>query len=289
MTLSRRRFIAGTAAALGGALALDGFRFEPRRLEVTRYDLPIPGLPADLEGLRIAQVTDVHLHGGIHVPARISLESLAEERPDLVLMTGDIIESVDLLDDLTSYAREAQGRLATIATLGNWEHWAHISPGMAESAYHRAGAELLINANRTVRVGNASITIIGLDDPRAGFPSLPTALQGATLGDVNIIMVHAPGYVDQLKRESTPPTHLILSGHTHGGQIRIPPLPALTPKASGRFVAGWYRDTVGPLYVSRGIGTSAVRARLFCPPELPILTLKRDSGVGIPDPGSVES
>ena len=68
---------------------------------------------------------------------------------------------------------------------------------------------------------------------------------------------------------------MILSGHTHGGQIRLPGLTLYTPPGSGRYVSGWYRDTLAPLYVSRGIGTATIRMRFFCPPELPVFTLRR--------------
>ena len=93
--------------------------------------------------------------------------------------------------------------------------------------------------------------------------------------DLRIWLAHAPGFVDQLTNVAAPKPALILSGHTHGGQIRLPALPAICPTGSGRFVAGWYRDTVAPLYVSRGLGTSVIRARLFCPPEITFFTLRR--------------
>jgi hypothetical protein len=84
---------------------------------------------------------------------------------------------------------------------------------------------------------------------------------------------HEPAVVDQLEAQVAPA--MFLSGHTHGGQIRIPGFPALTPFGSGRYVAGWYREARVPLYVARGIGTADVRARFLCPPELPIFRLIR--------------
>jgi predicted MPP superfamily phosphohydrolase len=87
-------------------------------------------------------------------------------------------------------------------------------------------------------------------------------------------ILHAPAYLDAIARAISPPPGLILCGHTHGGQVRVPLLPAPTPGASGRFVAGWYRDALAPIYVSRGIGTSIVPARFRCRPELPIFTLR---------------
>ncbi len=87
-------------------------------------------------------------------------------------------------------------------------------------------------------------------------------------------MIHAPGYVDGVPRDLASRPAAILAGHTHGGQVRLPFYTPYTPTGSGRFVAGWYRDTVAPLYVARGIGTIVIPARFFCPPELPIFTLR---------------
>ena len=98
---------------------------------------------------------------------------------------------------------------------------------------------------------------------------------GVRAGDVSTWVMHGPGYVDTVPRQTAPKPAVILAGHTHGGQIRLPFYTPYTPVGSGRFVAGWYRDTVAPLYVSRGIGTVLVPARLFCPPELPVFTLRR--------------
>jgi len=88
-------------------------------------------------------------------------------------------------------------------------------------------------------------------------------------------VLHAPGYVDKIQPGVVPRPAAIISGHTHGGQVRLPLYTPYTPYGSGRFVAGWYRDTLAPLYVSRGIGTVVLPARLFCPPELPIFTLRK--------------
>ncbi len=274
MPLTRRRFLAAAAGALGAAALADGLLYEPDAVEVTRHDVPVPQLPPALDGLRIACLTDVHLHRGIHSAARAALEQLARERPEVVVLTGDICNHQHDLPDLIAWAREARGTVATFATLGNWEHYARIDRRTAENAYAKAGIELLCNTTAAVRLPGATLTVLGLDDPVAGNPDLPAALAGVDTAEPAIWVLHAPGYVDQVPRTTTPAPALVLAGHTHGGQIRLPFFTPYVPSGSGRFVAGWYRDTVAPLYVSRGIGTIVVRARLFCPPELPIFTLR---------------
>ena len=274
LEFTRRRFL-GAAAGFAAAAALgDGFFVEPTAIEVTRHDLVVPGLAPRLAGLRVACVTDVHLHAGVHAAARATLALLAHERPEIVVLIGDICNTRDDLAQLVSWARDARGTLATFATLGNWEHEAGIDRRTAERAYGQVGVEFLYNSSGRVRVGTAELTVVGIDDPVAGEPNVAAAVRGVDAADPAIWVLHAPGFVDGATRGRFPQPAAILSGHTHGGQIRLPFYTPYTPTGSGRFVAGWYRDTLAPLYVSRGIGTVALPARFCCPPELPIFTLR---------------
>ena len=273
--LTRRKLLSVTLGAAAAAVAGDALLVEPTAIKVTHHDVPVPELPPALEGLRIGCLTDVHLHRGIPRAARAALEHLHRERPEVVVLIGDICNSRDDLANLVAWAREARGTAATFATLGNWEHDAGIDRLTGERAYDRAGVELLYNSTGRLTLGGETLTVVGIDDPVMGEPNLPTALAGVRADDVSIWVLHAPGYVDTVPRQTAPKPAAILAGHTHGGQIRLPFYTPYTPRGSGRFVAGWYRDTVAPLYVSRGIGTIIVQARLFCPPELPVLKLKK--------------
>ena len=275
ISLSRRRFLVGTAGALGAAALGDGFLIEPAAIAVTRLDVPTPDLPHDLDGFTIACVTDVHLHDGMHRAARATLQRLAHERPHLVALIGDICNRRIDLEDLVAFAGRARGTVATVATLGNWEHDAGIDRRTGEKAYGLAGVELLYNSTTRIRVGTAALTVVGIDDPVLGEPDVIAATRGLDSGEPAVWIVHAPGYVDRVSPGTVPRPTAIISGHTHGGQVRLPFYTPYTPSGSGRFVAGWYRDTLAPLYVSRGIGTVAIPARLFCPPELPIFTLRK--------------
>src|SRR2546426_1065716 len=199
ISLSRRQFLLGTAAVAAAALR-DGLLIDPVSIDVTRHDIPIPGLPR--------------------------------------------------------------------------EHDAGIDRATGEKAYGIAGVELLYNSTTRIRVGNASLTVVGIDDPVMGTPDVAAATHGLDEREPCLWVVHAPGYVDTIQQGVVPRPVAVLSGHTHGGQVRLPFYTPYTPHGSGRFVAGWYRDTLAPLYVSRGIGTVVLPARLFCPPELPIFTLR---------------
>jgi predicted MPP superfamily phosphohydrolase len=179
------------------------------------------------------------------------------------------------LDNLEAMMNACRGRLATLAVMGNWEYGAGITATRLARSAERAGAELLFNQHRIVKLGSASLAIVGLDDPRAGHADPGQALAHLPREIPAIWTFHAPGLADRLSRDRYPVPTFIAAGHTHGGQIRLPPIPAVTPPGSGRFVAGWYRDTFAPMYVSRGIGTTEIRARFLCPPEAPLFTLRR--------------
>jgi predicted MPP superfamily phosphohydrolase len=259
MNISRRRFlgVAAGAGALAAGGCADAFLLEPHQVLVSRHEVRVGGLAPALDGLRIAQVTDVHFPFNL-VAAQAALEHLRRERPEIVVLTGDMVERVDALHHLEAFARAARGSIATIATLG----------------YRRAGADLLVNARQEVEVGGASLVVVGLDDPVMGSPDIIRARRGLATGRLEVWLVHAPGFVENPVGQLGASPAVVLAGHTHGGQIRLPLLPPVTPTGSGRFVAGWYRDTFAPLYVSRGIGTTMIHARFLCPPELPIFTLR---------------
>jgi predicted MPP superfamily phosphohydrolase len=272
MKISRRGFLVGVGAT-GAVVALDAFGLEATRVLLSRHDVRIPGLPSGLDGLRLAQVSDVHLPGN-RTAARAALELLHRERPDIVLLTGDMTESLRALDEVRTFAAEARGSLATVAVLGNWEHRIGAVGKPALDLYRSAGVALLVNGAVTVDVGGVPLTLIGLDDPVTGDPDISAARRGVVAGSTEIWLVHAPGIADRFARMTSVRPSLLLAGHTHGGQIRIPLLPPVKPIGAGRFLEGWYQDTWAPLYVSRGVGTTGIPARFNCSAELPIFTLR---------------
>jgi predicted MPP superfamily phosphohydrolase len=271
MRVTRRRFIAGLGAA-GAAIGADAFGFEAHRVLVSRHDVPIPGLARAFEGLRIAQVSDVHLPGN-QLAARAALHHLRRERPEVLVLTGDMTESAQALGQVREFASAARGSLATVAVLGNWEYRAGVQGAEARKVYREAEVDLLINQSRLLELGGSSLALVGLDDMLAGRPDLAAARSDLAPGGTEIWVIHEPNFADLLPR-TTPRSTLLLAGHTHGGQIRIPLVPPVKPIGAGRFLEGWYRDTPVVMYVSRGVGTTGIPARFRCPAELPIFTLR---------------
>jgi uncharacterized protein len=274
---SRRGFLFAAGGVLAGmaGMGTDAFAWATRRVQVTTHLFPVPNLPEELAGLRIAHVTDVHLYEGMHAAARRAMELVGEARPDVTVITGDLVENTGQLLELPPFLEACRGRLATVVVMGNWEYQAGVRPAEMARICEASDVTFLLNRSHPVRVGKATLSLVGLDDTRRGVPDPDMAVVNVPTDATVLWAFHAPWYADQLPRGRYPTPALVLSGHTHGGQIRPPLLPPITPPGSGRFVAGLYRDTFAPLYVARGIGTSGIRARLLCPPEVPIFTLRR--------------
>ena len=273
-SLSRRHFLAAAASAGAAGVGLSAYAFGPAAttVELTRHDAMVPGLPPSLQGLRIAQLSDVHLPANAGA-VRNALSLLGAERPEVVILTGDIVERYHALDDLVAFARRARGSIGTYAVLGNWERSGGIQPVDARRAYEAAGVQFLCNETAMLKVGSAYLGIVGLDDWLTGRPDAAEAVARVAHADAMIWAIHAPALADLLPART--PASLVLAGHTHGGQIRLPLLPAFRPYGSGRFLEGWYDTPAAPLYVSRGVGATNIRARFRCPAELPIFTLKQ--------------
>ena len=274
--ISRRQFLAAFGVAAGGSAmaGCDAFTWARERVRISRHDVAIAGLPVALHGLSIAHLTDIHFYDGMDRGARRAMELMADIAPDLTVLTGDYVESIAQLKQLGPFLEACRGTLGTVLTLGNWENQLGISPTTIRRIADMAGAAFLFNETHVVRRGDAALAIVGLDDPLTGLPSPYGALPDVPSGAPTIWAFHAPGYADLLSADRYPRPDFMLAGHTHGGQIRLPLVPAITPVASGRFVAGWYRDTFAPLYVSRGIGTTSIRARFRCSPEIAVFSLR---------------
>jgi predicted MPP superfamily phosphohydrolase len=255
----------------GGAAALGGYSVavEPAWLDVTEHDIPVPGLPRGLAGYRIAQLTDIHSSALGRVHDRI-FAALRARSIQLVVITGDAVDRESALPVLTELCHGlAANGCAMLATLGNWEHWGEVPRQALRAAYERGGARLLGDESILLEAG---VTVTATDDSCSGNADVATALRVVPRADIRLFLSHAPGIFDELPPDA-PSFHLGLAGHTHGGQICALGGAVWVPPGSGRFRAGMYATAHGPLYVSRGVGTSVVPARFTCRPELPIFRL----------------
>jgi predicted MPP superfamily phosphohydrolase len=196
------------------------------------------------------------------------LGSVRDAGCNLVVTTGDLIESADALPLLRDFlGKLVRSAPRVVGVLGNWEHWTERLPAVRDT-YEKAGVELLIN--RHVMVDG--LAVVGTDDAFAGDADPVAACANVPGSAPRILLTHSPGLVEDAGHARF---DAIFSGHTHGGQGRLLGWAPLVPPGSGRFVAGRYATAWGPLYVSRGLGASVVRGRFACRPELPVFRLKR--------------
>jgi predicted MPP superfamily phosphohydrolase len=285
--VTRRRFLA--ALGVGGVSLAAWTRWgETSRLAVTET-APDPRPLPDARPLTIAQIADLHLHevGGLH---RRLARSLAAAKPDLLVFTGDSLDRAEKLPALAEFLALLDPRVPGYAILGNWEHWGGVDLDALARLYARHNIRLLVNETAVHPVGSRRLAITGLDDLVGGRPNLARAVEGAEAADARILLAHCPEHRDRLR--DAPPMllggavvrasvdidaleyRMMLSGHTHGGQVAPLGWAPLLPRGSGRYVRGWYRDPGEiPMYVSRGIGTSMLPVRLGSTPELAVFTM----------------
>jgi predicted MPP superfamily phosphohydrolase len=267
--------VAGGMAALGAA-AVDGFLLEPRHVLPSYHTVALCGLPPALDGFRIAQLTDLHVGARywrpeITVRAVEVANSLA---PDLVVITGDFADSSTGAIVCAEYLAALRAPHGVVAVLGNHDYYGNRRrPGLVVRALESIGVRVLLNASCPIERGGARLWLAGVDDGRLRRADVARALSGIPPGEGPCILLsHYPDVADTLRPRQV---DLVLSGHTHGGQVNLPVLGRLACRrnARSRFVAGFYDVGGAQLFVSRGIATIGIPARLFCLPEVPLLRL----------------
>ncbi|MDW8364228.1 MAG: metallophosphoesterase [Abditibacteriales bacterium] len=254
------------------ALLIYMILIEPRWLRVTRQNVIIERLPASLDGLRIAHVTDLHVGalGLGRADYRRVIQCVEGFQPDLIALTGDFVARNTWLRLRLRECLPLRARHGCFAVLGNADR-RHADALIAE--LRALGVKVLINSHELVNVNDTPLAVVGVNNPSEQLDDLDAALRGmpANVG-LTLLLAHAP---DIAKRIGQHEIDLILVGHTHGGQVRIPLLHYLTRKGVPHFRQGWFHVGKAQMYVNRGIG-QVVSFRFLCPPEVALFTLKRE-------------
>jgi predicted MPP superfamily phosphohydrolase len=243
-----------------------------RGLSVTDVDVPVRRAAADLHGLRLALVTDVH--AGSFMGERdlcLLFERIAAAEPDLVCLGGDLINTFDR--EILLYRRPLRlldPPLGVFAVPGNHDHFFGKDIGLWTSFLAEHGVRVLINAGARVQRGEASLWVAGVDDLTEGQPDLAAALQGHREAEPVVLLSHHPDFFFEAAAAGV---ELTLSGHTHGGQVVVLGLAPLRHSVFG-YMAGLYEEDGARLYVSRGVGVTFLPLRLGAPPEIPMLRLQ---------------
>jgi len=277
---SRRNFIIGTGTT-AAAFALYAGEIARHELDVVDRPIAIRNLPPAFHGYRIVQLSDIHLD---EYTEPFFLERIIAKvntlSPDLVLLTGDFITHGSLTFVAGTHAAHRCAEIiATLtaplryAILGN--HDVAVDAPMVIRALSSRGTPVLVNRYLPVERGGARLWLCGVDDPGTSVPNLDLALPTNPDGPV-ILMAHEPDYADTVVAHPRGPlVDLMLSGHSHGGQVRLPFLgPLILPPLGEKYPEGHYVFNRMQLYVNRGIGTVGLPFRLNCPPEITVITLQ---------------
>jgi hypothetical protein len=264
----------GTMAVAAFGSALYAHFIEAERLMVTRVDVPIAGLDRAFDGFRLVQVSDVH--GKLRLGRKPLTELVAAQRPDLVAITGDLINAGGPYEPALAATGRMTAPYGVFFVPGNNETNAAAAGRTAGLVpwLTSFGVQSLVNRPAKVERCGAWFWLIGVDDPtRRRLDDLGRAVKGTEDGRPRILMAHSP---DILTRTGRTRLDYVIVGHTHGGQVCLPWFgPLITRSPFGRRLAsgpGW-ADGVRA-YVSRGLGTSLLPIRLSCPPEIVVHVLR---------------
>jgi predicted MPP superfamily phosphohydrolase len=286
-SLTRRRFLQLSGLGAAGVLAYSVGEYERHHLEITHRTVELARLSPALDGVRIAQISDIHFEQYTEPDfLRHVVDQVNRLAPDLVVLTGDFISEGPMPK---AYGAKSSYRCAEILTgidcPGRWcvlgNHDAVVDPTMVTDALETHGLPVLANAHVPFERNGARLWIGGVKDIGESDPDLhlatPRGLQ--TASEPVILLAHEPDYADRVVKHGG--VDLMLSGHTHGGQVRLPLIGALyTPLLGRKYIEGMFHLQNGlHLYVNRGIGAVGVPFRLDCRPELTLLTLRSPQAV----------
>ena len=238
-----------------------------------------------MDGLRVAQISDIHLDEFTEpIFLHAVIDRVNRMQPDLVLMTGDFVSfEISSRQFAIGSAWQCANILTTLkckqvfSVLGN--HDVSVDAKEVTAALTANGIPVLTNACAPIERGGGRLWLAGVDDPVAGDPDPEKAIPASIRDVANepiILMCHAPDYADDLlEHPAGKSVDFMLSGHTHGGQVRLPIVGATQlPEMGKKYVEGWFQLGNMQLYVNRGIGTVGVPFRLACPPEISLFTLR---------------
>jgi uncharacterized protein len=251
--ISRRKFLGLGLLAMPTVAGIHAQWIEPSSLRVKNLSLPHG------DRARFAHFSDFHYKGDARFAAHV-VQRINDLAPDFVCFTGDLIEDRAFLDEALGFVRQIQ--VPVYGVPGNHDYSTQSPFREYEKAFAATGGGWL--AARNVHLPQYDVELVGMDITGWDMYSKTTASR-------RILLMHYPAVADQLGKHRF---DLILAGHSHGGQVRVPFWGALIlPPAVGSYDLGYYETPAGPLYVNAGIGTYIVPWRFNCPPELTLITV----------------
>lgn len=277
--ISRRTFLKYSMLTAVGVIASTGVYsryMEPKRVQMTRLTLSSARLPRSFHNIRIVHISDIHygFHMDQHKLQQI-VNKINLEHADIVCFTGDLIDEGHVeLRSAISVLKQLQAPFGKFAVLGNHDY-RRTTPDKSTNALQEAGFKVLFNSHMELLWKGARIAIIGLEDWFGGHPDMEAATRGLREEQFKLVLAHEPDMADMIMEF---PVDLQLSGHSHGGQISIPGVHSVpwNPEMGIKYPSGLYTFPSTPfrLYTTRGVGMTFMPIRLFCRPEITVITLQ---------------
>ena len=246
-----------------------------------RKEIALRRWPSRLDGFTVALLSDFHYdpYFSIH-PLRSAIHMVNSLRPALIVLTGDFV-SAPFVGKPTSGAaaaepcaqllRQMQAPYGLWAVLGN--HDAYTDPDRVTIALRDEGIQVLVNQSLPIESNGARFWLAGVDDVLDGTADLDATLHAVPVDEATVLLAHEPDYADYAARYAV---DLQLSGHSHGGQVRVPFVrPFYLPELARKYIWGSYEIGGLTLYTNPGLGTVGLPVRWNCPPEITLLTLRR--------------
>jgi len=274
--ITRRAFLkltgAVTFAALGVLSTYSLLGNEVDSPVIEHVKIPIPNLPHALEGFRIVQISDIHYYPftALDLVER-AVEMANGLKPDLIVLTGDYVwHELEPIFELVPSLSHLNAKYGVYTGLGNHDHWTDVE--VVSRAIEQEGLPLLINQGVPIHVGKSTLYLASLDDGWSGKPDLAGAMAGWSEDAITVLLMHEPDLAPRYALDKR--IHLQLSGHSHGGQVRLPFYGALIlPYLAWEYPIGLYNVDGMWLYTNRGLGTTNVPVRVNCAPEITELKL----------------
>lgn len=262
--LTRRKFIKRGILALIGLVLLDSIWFEKYVIDWNYFDIS----KSKKNRIKIIQISDLHFDELRYFHKTI-VRKINSIQPDLVFITGDSVDKTGKTESLNEFLQLIDQSIQKYAITGNWEYWGNVDLQELKSVYSKNNCELLINENRTISIRNREISIIGIDDFVGGNADFGKAVENLKETETTIVLSHCPEHRDIItKQKGNLNIDLVLSGHTHGGQIIFLGIAPFKPKGSGKYLKGWYTESEPKMYISKGIGTSILPIRFGARAEM---------------------
>jgi len=244
---------------------------EPFMLSIERQEIYLRRLPAKLDGLRVVHLSDFH-YGPLVNPQHLqrAVKVANDLRPDLIALTGDYISQDRVYAaPCAEVVGKLRARHGVYAVLGNHDHWTDAQ--LIADLFRAEDIRVLVNEGSRMDLHGESFWLAGVDDTMVGLEDLSLALAGARHNELKLLLAHNPTI---LRRAARAGVDLVLSGHTHGGQVTWRSEKSRSGRPRRRMLRGLGRRGNTQIYVTRGLGTVVLPIRYGCPPEISVLDLR---------------